>query len=66
VATLNDATAGHAMHYSALGYTVPEIAQLLGLSVRDVWDIGKAYRFEFKTTLQKDSGNASQEDNQPT
>lgn len=66
MATLNDAAAGHAMHYSALGYTVPEIAQLLGLSVRDVWDIGKAYRFEFKTTLQKDSGNASQEDNQPT
>lgn len=47
-AAVNDMTAGHAMHYSTLGYTVPEIAQLLDLSVRDVWNIGKAYRFEFK------------------
>jgi len=47
--TVDDTVAGHAMHYSTLGYTVPEIAQLLGLSVRDVWDIGKAYRFEFKS-----------------
>lgn len=44
--TVDDAVAGHAMHYSTLGYTVPEIAQLLGLSVRDVWNLGKAYRFE--------------------
>ncbi|MEN4753298.1 MULTISPECIES: hypothetical protein [unclassified Pseudomonas] len=50
--TLDDAIAGHAMHYSALGYTVPEIAQLLGVGVRDIWDIGKAYRFEFRTTSQ--------------
>lgn len=64
--TLNDATAGHAMHYSALGYTVPEIAQLLGVSVRDIWDIGKAYRFEFKTTSQKDLGKVCDEDDQPT
>lgn len=40
------------MHYSALGYTVPEIAQLLGVGIRDIWDIGKAYRFEFRTTSQ--------------
>ncbi|SEJ08966.1 hypothetical protein [Pseudomonas sp. NFR16] len=45
--TVDDVVAGHAMHYSTLGYTVPEIAQLLGLGVRDVWDIGQAYRFEF-------------------
>jgi hypothetical protein len=44
------------MHYSTLGYTVPEIAQLLDLSVRDIWNIGKAYRFEFKSTPQTDSG----------
>lgn len=48
--TVDDTVAGHAMHYSTLGYAVPEIAQLLGLSVRDVWNIGKAYRFEFKSS----------------
>ena len=47
---VDDTIAGHAMHYSTLGYTVREIAQLLELSVRDVWNIGKAYRFEFKNT----------------
>ena len=47
--TVDDTVAGHAMHYSTLGYTVPEIAQLLSLSVRDVWNIGKAYRFEFRS-----------------
>ncbi|MFJ4144252.1 helix-turn-helix domain-containing protein [Pseudomonas sp. NPDC089734] len=47
-ADIDDAVAGHAMHYSSLGYTVPEIAQLLDLSIRQVWNIGKAYRFEFK------------------
>lgn len=52
---IDDAVAGHAMHYSTLGYTVPEIAQLLNLSVRDVWNIGKAYRFEFKSTPALDS-----------
>lgn len=45
---VDDVLAGHAMHYSSLGYTVPEIAQVLGLSIRQVWNIGKAYRFEFK------------------
>jgi hypothetical protein len=54
--TIDDTVAGHAMHYSTLGYTVPEIAQLLDLSVRDIWNIGKAYRFEFKSTPQTDSG----------
>lgn len=48
--TIDDAVAGHAMHYSTLGYTVPEIAQLLGLSVRDVWNLGKAYRFELNNS----------------
>lgn len=48
--TVDDAVAGHAMHYSTLGYTVPEIAQLLGLSVRDVLNLGKAYRFELNNT----------------
>jgi hypothetical protein len=54
-AAVDDAVAGHAMHYSTLGYTVPEIAQLLGLSVRDVWNIGKAYRFEFRNKPNIDS-----------
>ncbi|HEX8593657.1 MAG TPA: hypothetical protein VF682_10295 [Pseudomonas sp.] len=45
---VDDVVAGHAMHYSSLGYTVLEIAQLLGLKTRQVWNIGKAYRFEFK------------------
>jgi len=36
------------MHYSSLGYSAPEIAQILGLTTREVWNIGKAYRFEFK------------------
>lgn len=48
VADVDDTVAGHAMHYSSLGYSAPEIANLLGLSVRQVWNIGKAYRFEFK------------------
>jgi hypothetical protein len=47
---IDDAVAGHAMHYSTLGYTVQEIAQLLGVGIRDIWNIGKAYRFEFKKT----------------
>jgi len=47
--TVDDTVAGHAIHYSTLGYTAPEIAQLLGLSVRDVWNLGKAYRFELNT-----------------
>ncbi|WP_122666143.1 hypothetical protein [Pseudomonas viridiflava] len=46
---IDDTVAGHAMHYSSLGYTAPEIARILDLSVRQVWNIGKAYRFEFKT-----------------
>lgn len=45
---VDDTVAGHAMHYSSLGYTAPEIAHILGLSVRAVWDIGKAYRIEFR------------------
>ncbi|MFJ3482077.1 hypothetical protein ACIPL1_01710 [Pseudomonas sp. NPDC090202] len=54
VATVDDVIAGHAMHYSTLGYTVPEIAQLLDLGVRDIWNIGKAYRFEFKNPQKKE------------
>jgi hypothetical protein len=45
---IDDTVAGHAMHYSSLGYTAPEIAKILGLKVRQVWDIGKAYRIEFR------------------
>lgn len=45
---VDDTVAGHAMHYSSLGYSVPEIAEILGLTLRQVWNIGKAYRFEFK------------------
>jgi hypothetical protein len=46
---IDDVVAGHAMHYSSLGYTALEIAKILDLNVRQVWNIGKAYRFEFKT-----------------
>lgn len=46
---VDDTVAGHAMHYSSLGYTAHEIAKILDLSLREVWNIGKAYRFEFKT-----------------
>lgn len=53
---IDDTVAGHAMHYSSLGYTAPEIAKILGLSIREVWDIGKAYRIEFK---HKDSDASS-------
>jgi hypothetical protein len=48
VSTVDDVAAGHAMHYSSLGYTAAEIAQLMGLSILEVWQIGKAYRIEFK------------------
>lgn len=57
---IDDIKAGHAMHYSTLGYTVPEIAQLLKISVRDVWNIGKAYRFEFTKTHSSTTGEESQ------
>ncbi|WP_285422646.1 hypothetical protein [Pseudomonas sp. efr-133-TYG-103a] len=61
--TVDDVVAGHAMHYSTLGYTVPEIAQLLGLGVRDVWDIGQAYRCEFnKNREHGDMAQAAPED----
>ncbi|MFK3797822.1 hypothetical protein [Pseudomonas sp. NPDC088444] len=56
---VDDTVAGHAMHYSALGYTVPEIAQLLELAVRDVWNIGKAYRFEFKNAPKPESNQTA-------
>ncbi|KKI26994.1 hypothetical protein BKM07_08770 [Pseudomonas syringae group genomosp. 3] len=52
---VDDVVAGHAMHYSALGYTVSEIAQVLDLSLRQVWDIGKAYRFEFRQQRENDT-----------
>lgn len=45
---VDDTVAGHAMHYSSLGYSAAEIAQILGLTIRQVWNIGKAYRLEFK------------------
>lgn len=47
-AEVDDVVAGHAMHFSSLGYTAQEIAHMLGLSLRQVWNIGKAYRIEFK------------------
>jgi hypothetical protein len=46
--TVDDELAGHAMHYSNLGYTAVEIAQKLGIRVRQVWKIGQDYRFEFR------------------
>ncbi|MGV8918675.1 MAG: hypothetical protein ACOH2R_12865 [Pseudomonas sp.] len=48
--TVDDEVAGHAMHYSSLGYTAWEIAQKLNLSLHQVWKIGRDYRFEFKKT----------------
>jgi len=45
---VDDTVAGHAMHYSSLGYSASEIAEILGLTLRQVWNIGKAYRIEFK------------------
>jgi hypothetical protein len=54
MSAIDDVVAGHAMHYSTLGYTAPEIAQMLDLSVRDVWNIGKAYRFEFRQKREAD------------
>jgi hypothetical protein len=51
--TVDDDVAGHAMHYSSLGYTAWEIAQKLNLSVRQVWKIGRDYRFEFRQTSDR-------------
>ena len=45
---IDDVVAGHAMHYSSLGYTASEIAHALGLSVRQVWGLSKAYRFDLR------------------
>lgn len=61
-AAVDDVIAGHAMHYSSLGYTAPEIAQLLDLSVRDIWNIGKAYRIEFKQPLVRENGRGRLQD----
>lgn len=44
----DDVVAGHAMHYAALGYTALEIAQTLELSVRQVWELARNYRFELR------------------
>lgn len=51
---IDDTLAGHAMHYSSLGYTAPEIAKTLGTSVREVLNIGKAYRIEFRKPKNDD------------
>ncbi len=54
VTDIDDVVAGHAMHYSALGYTASEIARILDLSLRQVLGIGKAYRFEFSQRRESD------------
>ncbi len=54
VTDIDDVVAGHAMHYSALGYTASEIAGILDLSLRQVLGIGKAYRFEFSQRRESD------------
>ncbi|KPZ03948.1 hypothetical protein [Pseudomonas syringae] len=54
VTDIDDVVAGHAMHYSALGYTASEIARILDLSLRQVFSIGKAYRFEFRPRQESD------------
>ncbi|MCL6308591.1 hypothetical protein QQL38_19960 [Pseudomonas syringae] len=55
VTDIDDVVAGHAMHYSALGYTASEIARILDLSLRQVLGIGKAYRFEFRQRQESDT-----------
>ncbi|KTB78969.1 hypothetical protein GIV52_22335 [Pseudomonas syringae] len=52
---VDDVVAGHALHYSSLGYTASEIAQVLDLTLRQVWDIGKAYRIEFRQRRDSDT-----------
>ncbi|CAM3319715.1 hypothetical protein BZK31_10785 [Pseudomonas floridensis] len=52
---VDDVIAGHVMHYSSLGYTASEIAQVLELSLRQVWNIGKAYRFELRQERDGDT-----------
>ncbi|RMO90909.1 hypothetical protein ALQ33_02005 [Pseudomonas syringae pv. philadelphi] len=52
---VDDVVAGHALHYSSLGYTASEIAQVLDLTLRQVWDIGKAYRIEFRHRRDSDT-----------
>lgn len=52
---LDDSVAGHAMHYSTLGYTIPEIAQLLEVSVRDVLNICKDYRIDINNSPRSDA-----------
>ncbi|MCD5984730.1 hypothetical protein [Pseudomonas sp. CDFA 610] len=51
---IDDRVAGHVMHYSSLGYTASEIAQVLDLSLRQVWNIGKAYRLELRQVRNTD------------
>lgn len=51
---IDDVVAGHAMHYSALGYTASEIAGILDLSLRQILNIGKAYRLEFGQQRERD------------
>ncbi|MDB5983734.1 MAG: hypothetical protein JWQ69_4749 [Pseudomonas sp.] len=59
---VDDELAGHAMHYSSLGYTALEIAQKLGMSVRQVWKIGQDYRFEFKQNRDRIADDQHRED----
>lgn len=61
-ATVDDEVAGHAMHYSSLGYSALEIAQKLGLSVRQVWKMGQDYRFEFKQNRDQTAFDQPPED----
>lgn len=49
----DDVIAGHAMHYAALGYTAQEIAQTLELSVRQVWELARSYRFELQSQREE-------------
>ena len=51
---IDDVVAGHVMHYYSLGYTVSEIAQVLDLSLRQVLNIGKAYRLELRQERNPD------------
>ena len=55
--SISDETAGLAMHYSSLGYNVIEIAQKLGLSVRQVWRVGQEYHFEFRQTSDRETSD---------
>lgn len=51
---MDDNTAGTIIHLSLLGHLPLEIAQVLGIRVRQVWAIAKEYRFSLKTPTDQE------------